>query len=208
MKLEISSLSKTMKKKKILKDIDLQILPGQCLALKGSNGSGKTSLIKIMAGMDTSYKGELRCIGYDRKKDIGYIPQEIVLFDDLSVWDNLKIFSKVADNKKIKELLAYYDYLFSIHDIMNTKISKLSGGKKRLVNILVGLLNNPRVILMDEPTVGLDEETIRHLIFLIHEIKEKRIFVLCSHHEAFLKETCNRYMILDKGSVIEEGSYE
>lgn len=209
MKLELSKLSKKIEDKVILKDIDLQLLQGQCLALKGSNGSGKTTLIKIVLGLDKNYHGQVNCIDFNKSNDIGYVPQDIVLFDELSALDNLKIFcSKKLDKKIFQEKLKFYSSVFDLNSILNKRVFKLSGGRKRLINILVVLFYEPNVMLFDEPIVGLDEITINKLTDLLNVMKKDKIMMITSHREEFLSKVCDRYLLLSEGFVMKEGSYE
>ena len=188
MELRISDLSKTVGLTKIIDSLNMVLKEGDTLALKGSNGSGKTSLLKIIAGLDKEYDG---IIEFDKDLNIGYVPQDIVLFDDFKVEDNLKAFCNGKNSKEKYQKLCEYASELGLKELFKKKTDKLSGGQKRLVNFLIGLAGNPNLILLDEVIVGMDEDTVKKVITLLNSIKTNRIIIITSHQEDFLKQVCN-----------------
>ena len=187
MELKVNSLSKIIGNDIILDGLDLVLKEGDVLALRGGNGSGKTTLLKIIAGIDKEYKGEIR---FDNNLTIGYVPQDLTLFENLNVRDNLKSF---CNGEKFKENLIRlegYAEELGLSKLFKKKCGKLSGGQKRLVNFLIGLANNPNLILLDEVVVGMDEDTVNSVVKLLNSIKANKIIIITSHQEEFLKEVC------------------
>ncbi|MGP1434347.1 MAG: ATP-binding cassette domain-containing protein [Catonella sp.] len=203
MEFKIEKLSKTIGNKKILNGLNLSLKEGDTLALRGSNGSGKTTLLRIITGLDKDYEGEIE---FDQDLTIGYVPQDIVLFESLSVKDNLKAFCNGNNAKDNFIRLENYAKELGFAGLCKKKVNKLSGGQKRLVNFLVGLANNPKLILLDEVIVGIDENTVNKVIELINNIKADRIMIITSHQDEFMKEVCNLSGRLTGGQL--ELSYE
>ena len=181
-------MSKTIDDKQILDKLDMLLKEGDVLALKGSNGSGKTTFLRIIAGIDKDYEGKIE---FDKSLTIGYVPQDIVLFESLSVKDNLKAFCNGNNAKENFVRLENYARELNISVLFKKKVNKLSGGQKRLVNFLVGLAGNPKITLLDEVIVGMDEDTVNKVIKLINIIKADKIIIITSHQDEFMREVCN-----------------
>ena len=188
MEFKIEGLSKTIGDKEILNGLNLLLKEGDVLALRGSNGSGKTTFLRIIAGVDKDYEGKIE---FDKSLTIGYVPQDIVLFESLSVKDNLKAFCNGNNAKENFARLENYAKELNFSGLFKKKINKLSGGQKRLVNFLVGLAGNPKIILLDEIIVGMDEDTVNKVIKLINVIKTDKIIIITSHQDEFMREVCN-----------------
>ncbi|MGM0378879.1 MAG: ATP-binding cassette domain-containing protein [Bacillota bacterium] len=179
----------------VLKDVNFKLNKGDSLALVGKNGSGKTSLLTTLIK-----NKELD------NKNIGYIPQEIALFNYLTVFDNFKIFGKVKEKSTFKENNIVKKLDLERH--LNMKISKLSGGTKRRVNIGVELIRDPDYILMDEPIVGIDYNIRKKIISLINQLKkEGKIFLIASHNISFLQQTCNKLLVFENSNQSYFGDY-
>lgn len=196
--LEIKNLSMKYKKTTVLDNIKFELKKGDVLAIAGPNGSGKTTLINILSTNKKNHIGEINYFNeklkYNQIKDkIAYIPQEIALFDELKVIDNFKIFGKI-ENEKNEEFVKIIKAL-ELENELNKKISKLSGGMKRRVNIGVELVRNPDFIFMDEPIVGIDYEIRKKIVNLINQLSsEGKVIVITSHNLHFLKLTCNKLL--------------
>ena len=188
MEFKIEGLSKTIGDKEILNGLNLLLKEGDVLALRGINGSGKTTFLKIIAGVDKDYEGKIE---FDKSLTIGYVPQDIVLFESLNVKDNLKAFCNGNNAKENFTRLENYAKELNFSGLFKKKINKLSGGQKRLVNFLVGLAGNPKIILLDEIIVGMDEDTVNKVIKLINVIKTDKIIIITSHQDEFMREVCN-----------------
>ena len=177
MEFKIEGLSKTIGKDVILNELDARLKEGDVLALRGSNGSGKTTLLKIIAGLDKDYQGK---VIIENGVTIGYVPQ-----------DNLKTFCNGKNAKENMHMLEGFAVQLGLSELFKKKTCKLSGGQKRLVNFLIGLANNPGLILLDEVIVGMDESTVEKVVKLINSIKKDKIMIITSHQEDFLREVCN-----------------
>ena len=188
MEFKVENLSKTIDDKQILDKLDMLLKEGDVLALKGSNGSGKTTFLRIIAGIDKDYEGKIE---FDKSLTIGYVPQDIVLFESLSVKDNLKAFCNGNNAKENFVRLENYARELNFSGLFKKKVNKLSGGQKRLVNFLVGLAGNPDIILLDEVIVGMDEDTVNKVIKLINDIKTDKIMIITSHQDEFMNKVCN-----------------
>ena len=188
MEFKIRDLSKTIGNDKILDGFELELKEGDVLALRGSNGSGKTTLLKIIAGLDKDYDGE---ISFDNNLTIGYVPQDIILFEDMNVRDNLRAFCNGSKAKENLNRLEDFAEVLGLSKLFKKKSGKLSGGQKRLVNFLIGLAGNPGLLLLDEVIVGMDESTVEKVVKLINSIKKDKIMIITSHQEDFLREVCN-----------------
>ena len=188
MEFKVEGLSKTIGDKKILNGLNLLLKEGDVLGLRGSNGSGKTTFLRIIAGVDKDYEGKIE---FEQGLTIGYVPQDIVLFESLNVKDNLKAFCNGNNAKENFARLENYAKELNFSGLFKKKINKLSGGQKRLVNFLVGLAGNPKIILLDEVIVGMDEDTVNKVIKLINIIKADKIIIITSHQDEFMREVCN-----------------
>lgn len=207
MRLSINNLGKRINKRDILSDISFSVSSGEVLAIRGANGSGKTSLLKIISGIDRKYTGEVILSGAE-KCIIGYAPQEITLFQELTVEDNFRIFAEAGtDPKELKDRIGLFGRYFDLSGIMKKRISHLSGGNKRLINTLAGMLNASDILLLDEPAANIDEVGYNGLIALINDIKSDKLLLLTSHQEELLTQTCSSYIILSGGKISGEGRY-
>lgn len=193
--MDIENLIVKNDKNIVLRDINFKLNKGDCLALVGKNGSGKTSLLTTLVKNKEF-----------NNKSLGYIPQEIALFNYLTVFDNFKIFGKVKEKSKFKvnDIVKKLD----LEKYLDMKISKLSGGTKRRVNIGVELIRNPDYIFMDEPIVGIDYNIRKNIIFLINQLKkEGKIFLIASHNISFLEKTCNKLLVFENSTQSYFGDY-
>ena len=188
MELKIRNLSKTIDNKYIIEGLNLYLKSGDVLALQGRNGCGKTSLLKIIAGIDKDFEGKVE---FDKTLTIGYVPQDIILLEQLSIKDNLKTFCNGRNARINYQKLEYFAKELGIYDLLKKKVGRLSGGQKRLVNFLIGFSNNPNLVLLDEVIEGMDKETVGKVAKLINDIKKDKIIIVTSHQEEFINEVCN-----------------
>ncbi|MDR1730016.1 MAG: ABC transporter ATP-binding protein [Prevotellaceae bacterium] len=195
--------------------LSLTVEEGKIFGLLGPNGAGKTTTISILCGLRSFDRGEVRIAGYSVKDEmdsikplIGVVPQDIALYPTLTAYENLKIFGgiygieKKVLNERIDELLS----LFGLEKNKNRKIVHYSGGMKRRVNLIAGLLHRPRLLFLDEPTVGIDVQS-RHVI--IENLKEINragtTIVYTSHHLNEAETFCTSIALVDNGRVICNG---
>lgn len=204
--LQVKSLAYEYKNKKVLEDISFELSSGSVLGIVGPNGSGKTTLITLLATNKKELTGSIKHTMEKGPLVIGYIPQEIALFSELTVLDNFRIFGKIKNEKD--QLFKRIINTLGLEEQLNIKVSKLSGGTKRRVNIGVELVRNPQFIYMDEPIVGIEYSIREQIVALIKELsKEGKIIVIASHNIDFLRKTCSQLLKLDLGKNVYFGEY-
>lgn len=216
--IDVSNLRKTFDTIEALKGISFNIQQGECYGLLGPNGAGKTTTISIMSTILEASEGKVSIAGYDLKKNpleckknIGVVTQEIALYNELSAYDNLLFWGGLYHVPK-PELKARIDEtvnLLGLTDRKNDKVKTYSGGMKRRVNIASALLHRPKVLFMDEPTVGIDPQS-RNLIFEVVEKlhKEGMTIVYTTHYMEEAERLCDRIGIIDDGKIIAEGKLD
>lgn len=216
--INVSNLKKSFDTVEALKGISFNIQPGECYGLLGPNGAGKTTTISIMSTMAKANEGEVSISGVDLKKNplackrnIGVVTQEIALYDELSAYDNLQFWGGMYEvpkqqlNERINETLE----LLGLSDRKHHKVKTYSGGMKRRINIASALLHRPKVLFMDEPTVGIDPQS-RNLIFEVVEKlhNEGMTIVYTTHYMEEAERLCNRIGIIDNGEIIAQGTLD
>lgn len=209
--LEIKNVSKKISKRQILKDISLEVKEGEIFGFVGPNGAGKTTLIKVMLGLYKMDSGNVKIAGYDIKKDfekameeIGAIIENPEMYGYLSGKDNLAIYARmeegVSDNFQ-RELIR----MVKLGGRINNKVKTYSLGMRQRLGIAQALLSNPKLLILDEPTNGLDPLGIKELRDLLKKIsKEKNIAVFISSHIlSEIELMCDRIAIIDNGKILE-----
>ncbi len=208
--LECQDLCKSFGKKQILKNVSFELDESDILAFIGPNGSGKTTTIKLILGLQGIDKGSVNINGYDIKKDfvkaiekVGAIVENPDTYMYLSGWDNLKLTANMYKNisdEAIKDIVKLVDLETRIHD----KVSKYSLGMRQRLGIARALINKPNILILDEPTNGLDPEGIKDLRNLLKKLaKEGMGILISSHNLAELESFCNKVLIIDNGTIIE-----
>lgn len=212
MEIKIEHLNKNYGKRSALKDISLHIPVGM-YGLLGENGAGKTTLMRILATMLEASTGTVQINGVDIKnkkeirKMIGYLPQEFSIYPNMTVYsvlDYLGILSELPKHirkQRINELLRQVN----LEQERNKKFKNLSGGMKRRFGIAQALLNNPQILIIDEPTAGLDPEERLRFYNLLSELAMDRIILLSTHIASDIEATCSNVAVLSSGTVIFEG---
>lgn len=208
--LECQDLCKSFGKKQILKNVSFELDEGDILAFIGPNGSGKTTTIKLILGLQGIDKGSVNINSFDIKKDfvkaiekVGAIVENPDTYMYLSGWDNLKLTANMYKNisdEAIKDIVKLVDLETRIHD----KVSKYSLGMRQRLGIARALINKPNILILDEPTNGLDPEGIKDLRNLLKKLaKEGMGILISSHNLAELESFCNKVLIIDNGTIIE-----
>lgn len=208
MDLEINNLSKKFKGKEAVKDVSACLSPG-IWGLLGANGAGKTTLMRMMAGILSPSKGTVTFCGRNVKNNdrfrsvFGFLPQEIQFSKDMTIVGYLNYVAAYKNvpldktSDRIEELLS----VLTLEDVRNKKIVKLSGGMKRRVGIAQAMLNDPKVLILDEPTAGLDPgERIRFRNFLLGTSKDK-IILLSTHIVSDIEDVADYVMIMKEGEL-------
>lgn len=214
--LQIDHLSKSYGDLKAVDDISLKVKKGSLFSFLGMNGAGKSTTINIICSILKKDSGKIYVNGYDLDKDVNKIKEEIgivfqnsVLDNDLTVYQNLKVrasfygFSKKEEKEKINNIVN----LLQLNDILDKPINKLSGGQKRRVDIARSMIHNPKLLILDEPTTGLDPKTRLMVWNLINEIRNKTgMNVFLTTHYMEEAEESTYIVIMNKGKIISEGT--
>jgi ABC-2 type transport system ATP-binding protein len=212
--LEIRDLSKSFGDRRALDGVTLSLSPGEILGLLGPNGAGKTTLVRSVAGRVRPDGGTLRIFGKEPFDDgarsaRGWVPQEIALYPLLSPVENLWTFGSyqglmgAALENGIRKSLDW----IGLADRANEKTDRLSGGMKRRLNIAAGTIHEPRVLLLDEPTVGVDPQSRERIYAMIGELKAAGVSLLyTTHYMEEAERLCDRIAIIDHGKIIESGT--
>ena len=213
----IKNINKNFKEFKALKNISLNIKKGEIFGLLGPNGAGKSTLISVLITLIRPTSGNAIVAGFDIQKypekvreNIGIVFQDSVIDDDLTIIQNLDIaarlycIDKKEREKRIIELLKLTD----LTEFSRKKIKLLSGGMKRKVEIARGLINNPKVLFLDEPTLGLDPKIRVKIWNYIHELNKKRdiTIVLATNYLEEAEKLCDRIGIMHKGEIVKIGN--
>ena len=214
----ISNLSKKYGSIEALKGISFHIKQGEFYGLLGPNGAGKTTTISIMSTIVEPSGGTVVIAGFDLKenpieckKTIGVVPQEIALYKDLSAYDNLLFWGSLYNVPKSEMKLHIDETLkhFGLFDRKNDKVKTYSGGMMCRINIASALLHRPKILFLDEPTVGIDPQS-RNLIFEALEKlhKDGMTIIYTTHYMEEAERLCDRIGIIDHGEIIEQGTLE
>lgn len=208
--LKCENLNKSFGKKKILKDVSFTIKKGDILGFIGPNGSGKTTTIKLILGLNSIDSGNVTINGFDIKKDfesaikgVGAIVENPDMYMYLSGYENLKLVANMynVSSSKIDEVVK----LVKLEGRIKDKVSKYSLGMRQRLGIAQALINSPNLLILDEPTNGLDPEGIKELRDLLKDLakKENIAVLISSHNLAELDSFCNKVCIIQNGTIIE-----
>lgn len=216
--IEVKNLYKFFGEKKAIDNLSFQIHEGEFYSLLGPNGAGKSTTINVLNTLYAADKGEVYInglkLGTDNKKIkeiIGIVPQEIALYDDLTAYDNLFFFGslyklpKSVLNKKIDALLQE----FGLYERKNDRIKTFSGGMKRRINIASALLHEPKIVFMDEPTVGIDPQSRNNIYEAILNLKKNKTTILyTTHYMEEAERFSDRIGIIDNGNIVAAGTLD
>ena len=210
----IENLSKNYKKLKALDNLSLEIKKGETFGLLGVNGAGKSTIIKILCGLTKKTGGNVIVYGYNLDKDLDKIkeiinlsPQETAVANNLTVRENLCFFANVY-HKNNEQYIDELVETFSLGGVLGQKAKTLSGGYKRRLSIAIALISQPKILFLDEPTLGLDVFARRELWQIMKKLKGKITIIITSHYLEEIENLCDRVAILSKGKLLEIGSID
>jgi lipooligosaccharide transport system ATP-binding protein len=196
--------------------VDFEVRPGEAFGFLGPNGAGKSSTMRMIAAVSPVTEGYLRVMGLDPATDgpeirgrIGVVPQEENLDEELSVYENLLIYGRYFGlaKKVIDERVAELLHFAQLQERRNSRVEPLSGGMKRRLIIARGLINQPEMLILDEPTTGLDPQA-RHLLWdRLYRLKQQGVtLIITTHYMDEAEQLCDRLVVMDKGKIVAEGS--
>jgi len=204
----INNVTKSYNNKLVLGHVSLNLKSGECFGLIGPNGAGKSTLMKIIVGIINSDSGSVSL--HDEKtvhwkNKVGYVPQEIALQDMLTAEQNLATFGALynLEKKFLQERMKEVLHDIGLYDRRKEKVNTFSSGMKRRLHIGCALIHEPHIIIMDEPTTGIDPQSRQHIFELIHHLKEKQCTVLySSHHIEEVEKICDHVAFIDHGNIL------
>ncbi|HJV31519.1 MAG TPA: ABC transporter ATP-binding protein [Bacillales bacterium] len=209
----VKNVDKSFGKKLVLNQISLTVEPGQIYGLIGPSGSGKTTLVKIIVGMDQPSKGEVRVLdtavpNLSLLQKIGYMAQADALYTDLTGEENLAFFASLFKLKKgvQKERIAYAADLVNLTEHLKKKVEAYSGGMKRRLSLAVALIQDPDVLILDEPTVGIDPELRLSIWKELYRLKNSGKTILVTTHVMDEAEKCDQLAMVRDGVILTSGS--
>lgn len=217
--LELIDVTKKYKSKTAVNKISFSLQDGEVIGLLGQNGAGKSTTIAMIATLLTPSEGQILLDGESilanpkaMRSVLGYVPQDIALYENLSGLDNLKFWGRSYGLRKealTNAIAMVADITRLTEEELRQKVATYSGGMKRRLNIGVALLHSPKIVVMDEPTVGLDIISRRAIIEAIKEINNRGVSVIYTgHYFEEIEEICNRIIIMEQGRIIVNGEKE
>jgi ABC-2 type transport system ATP-binding protein len=209
----INDVSKSFGKRLVLNQINLTVESGEIFGLIGPSGSGKTTLVKIIVGMDSPSQGAVQVLNtvvpnLKLLQRIGYMAQADALYTDLTGEENLAFFASLFKLKKEdqKKRIAYAAQLVNLTDDLKKKVQNYSGGMKRRLSLAVALIQDPEILILDEPTVGIDPELRRSIWAELYRLKNEGKTILVTTHVMDEAEKCDRLAMVRDGEIITSGS--
>ena len=214
--LKVVSLTKRFGQVKAVDGISLELRSGECLGLLGPNGAGKSTLIRSIVGRVIPDTGSVSVFGFpantsEARSALGWVPQELALYPRLTCRENLAAFGRYhgLSGGKLKDSVAWCLSWAALGDRADELAKNLSGGMKRRLNMAAGIIHRPRVVLMDEPTVGVDPQSRNRIFEMIEALRsEGAAMIYTTHYMEEAERLCDRVAIIDYGRIIAEGAYE
>lgn len=214
--LKVENLKKNFKNTKAVKDITFEVNKGEIFGLLGPNGAGKSTTISIISTLLNPTEGKIYYDGKNISKNpkaiqrkMGIVPQEIALYPTLKGYENLKFWGNLygLTGNELKKRINKVADIVGLKDKLKTKVENYSGGMKRRLNIAAALLHEPEILIMDEPTVGIDPQSRNHILDTVLELNKKGMTIIyTSHYMEEVELLCTRISIMDKGEIIASGT--
>lgn len=215
--IEVKNISKKFDDKIVLDNISFTVEAGDIFGLIGPNGAGKSTLINIMTGLLDPNDGYITIGGFDVKKNsikakefLGLVPQELALMESVSAYDNLDFFGSLygLKGKLLKERINHALEITGLSEKRKDKVKKFSGGMKRRLNLAAAIMHEPKILILDEPTVGIDPQSRNHIFEFIKGVNKEKdtTIIYTSHYMEEVEYLCNNIFIIDEGKEIAYGS--
>jgi len=216
--LEVHNLTKRFGQKAAVDNISFQVNVGDAFGLLGPNGAGKSTTISVIAGLLTPDSGEVLLDGQSLRKNprylkqrIGLVPQTIALYDHLSAEENLRFWGTIygVTGKQLSDNIEWCLDVAGLKDYRKQRVKKFSGGMQRRLNIAVGMIHRPQLLIMDEPTVGIDPQSRNHILETVRSLNGEGMTVIyTSHYMEEVQYLCKRLVIMDDGRMIAYGNMD
>ena len=208
--IEIEKLSKSFGEQKVLDKIDFKLESGEIVGLIGPSGSGKSTLIKTMLGMEKADDGEALVLDYKMPKreilsNIGYMAQSDALYEMLTGYENLEFFGKMkgVSAKELKKEIEYIAEIVDLTDDLKKLVSKYSGGMKRRLSLAIALIGSPELLILDEPTVGIDPSLRKNIWKELFKQRDNGVGILVTTHVMDEAELTDKVRLLLNGDIID-----
>lgn len=216
--IHVEDLQKSYGSLRAVDGISLEVPEGELFGFLGPNGAGKTTTLSMISGLLKPDRGRVSIADIDvwsspkaAKRLLGLVPQDLALYEELSARENLMFWGSLFDlpRSKLKANIDLWLDRVGLKDRAREPVSKFSGGMKRRLNLAIGLVHNPRVVLLDEPTVGIDPQARKNILDIVRDIaKEGTTILFTTHHLEEAESLCDRIAIMDHGRILETGSVE
>ena len=213
--LSVEALVKRFQQVTAIDGVTLAVQRGECLGLLGPNGAGKSTLIRSIVGRVIPDSGTISIFSQPRdsggaREALGWIPQELALYPRLTCGENLQAFGRYygLSGKTLDEAIAQCLNWATLTDRSGELVKNLSGGMKRRLNMAAGLIHQPRLVLMDEPTVGVDPQSRNHIFEMIEKLRDGGMSIIyTTHYMEEAERLCDRIAIIDHGRIIAQGTH-
>jgi len=213
--IEVRNVHKSFKAVRAVRGVDLAILPGQFVALLGPNGAGKTTLVEMIEGIQKPDSGEIRILGLpwkghekELRRIIGLSLQETLYIEKLTTWETLRLFGSFfgLGIARVEEVLR----LVGLEDKRRAYTVHLSGGQRQRLALGIALINHPKILLLDEPTTGLDPNARREIWDILRNLRNatNASMILTTHYMEEAEQLCDQIVIIDQGKILREGTLE
>jgi ABC-2 type transport system ATP-binding protein len=216
--LEVRNVRKTFGSLVAVDDVSFSVLPGRLTGLLGPNGAGKTTTVSIIAGLLTPERGEVLVDGHalsgdtdPGKRRIGIVPQDLALYDELTARDNLRFFGALyaLSGATLEHAMTAALTLVGLADRARDRVKTFSGGMKRRLNLAAGLLHDPDILLLDEPTVGVDPQSRNAIFDNLEELKRRgKALLYTTHYMEEAERLADRIVVIDRGRVVADDTLE
>jgi ABC-2 type transport system ATP-binding protein len=213
MSLEVININKSYDGLKALNNISFKLKKGEIVGFLGPNGAGKSTLMKIITSFINQDSGEVIISSINKdldtiltKSKIGYLSENNPLYNDMKVVEYLNFISQLYKLKNSKKRILLVSKQIGLEKVMNQEINSLSKGFKQRVGIAAALVHDPEILLLDEPTTGLDPNQLVEIRQLIKEIGKKKIILLSTHIMQEIPKICNRVIVINNGNIVDDKS--
>ena len=216
--IEIKDLVKKYGYNIAVDNVNLSIEEGEIYGILGPNGAGKSTIISIICSLLKPTSGTVKVLekdmekaSLDIKKNLGLVPQNIAIYKDFTAYENLKFFGELYGlrGKKLREAIEVALDFTGLLEVKDKRANTFSGGMLRRLNIACAIIHNPKILIMDEPTVGIDPESRNHIMEAVKKLNKMGVtIVYTTHYMEEAEVLCSKIAIIDKGKIIVEGSKE